>query len=62
MYEWNLNYNKLKLFLIENRRIPHARGAEKYVYAWLYKAKDDFNNDRLNEKQRKKYIELAKMI
>lgn len=61
-YEWNMNYNKFKLFLIENRRIPFARGKEKFLYGWLRRAKSDFLNDRLSEEQRQKYIELAKLI
>lgn len=61
-YEWSLNYNKLRIFLIENKRVPSAKGEEKYLYSWLRKVKDDFLNYRLSDKQRKKYIELAKMI
>lgn len=61
-FEWNMNYNKFKLFLIENRRIPLARGKEKFLYGWLRRAKSDFLNDRLSEEQRQKYIELAKLI
>ncbi|MDR2970801.1 MAG: hypothetical protein LBU83_02555 [Bacteroidales bacterium] len=62
MYEWNLNYNKLKIYLIENRRVPSAIGAEKFLYGWFHRTKDDFNNYRLNEEQRKKFTELAKMV
>jgi hypothetical protein len=61
-YEWDLNYNKFKLFILENRRVPSARGNEKFLYGWLRRAKDDFLNYRLSEEQRKKYIELAKLI
>jgi hypothetical protein len=61
-YEWNLNYNKFKLFLLENRRVPSARGDEKFLYGWLRRAKEDFLNYSLTEKQRRKYIELAKLI
>jgi len=61
-YEWNMNYNKFKLFILENRRVPLARGDEKILYGWLRRAKDDFLNYRLSENQRKKYIELTKLI
>ncbi|MDH6312998.1 hypothetical protein M2137_001785 [Parabacteroides sp. PFB2-10] len=61
-YEWNLNYNKFKMFILENRRVPSARGDEKFLYGWLRRAKNDFLNYRLSEEQRKKYIELAKLI
>ncbi|GAB6394236.1 MAG: hypothetical protein MdMp024_0548 [Bacteroidales bacterium] len=61
-YEWNLNYNKFKMFILENRRVPSARGDEKFLYGWLRRVKDDFLNYRLSEEQRKKYIELAKLI
>ncbi|MDR2145252.1 MAG: hypothetical protein LBE91_02165 [Tannerella sp.] len=61
-YEWALNCNKFKMFILENRRVPSASGDEKFLYNWLKRAKDDFFNYRLSEEQRKKYIELAKMI
>lgn len=61
-YEWKMNYIKFKLFLIENRRIPFAKGNEKFLYLWFRKAKLDFLNYRLSGEQRKKYIELAKLI
>jgi hypothetical protein len=61
-YEWDLNYNKFKLFILENRRIPSAKDDEKFLYNWLRRTKDDFMNYRLREGQRKKYIELAKLI
>lgn len=61
-YEWNLNYNKFKLFLLENKRVPSAKDDEKFLYGWLRRVKDDFSNCRLSEEQRKKYIELAKLI
>lgn len=62
IYEWFCHLNDLKLFLLENRRLPSARGSEKFLYGWLRRAKDDFNNQRLNEKQRRKYAELFKEI
>lgn len=62
VYEWYLNYNKFRTFLLEHRRVPVASGVEKFLYNWLRRAKEDFSNDRLNEEQRTKYIELAKHI
>lgn len=62
VYEWNLNYNKFKIFILENRRVPSAGGEEKFLHGWLRRAKDDFLNYRLSEEQRKRYIELAKLI
>jgi hypothetical protein len=61
-YEWHLNYNKFRIFLLENWRVPAASGVEKFLYGWLRRAKEDFLNGRLNEEQRTKYIELAKLI
>jgi hypothetical protein len=61
-YEWNLNYNKAKAFLLESRRLPFAKGNEKFLYDWLRRAKEDFQSYSLNEEQRKKYIELSKMF
>jgi hypothetical protein len=62
VYEWNLNYNKTKAFLLENRRPPFAKENEKFLYGWLRRAKEDFQSYSLNEEQRKKYIELSKMF
>ncbi|MCL4481650.1 MAG: hypothetical protein M1445_03345 [Bacteroidetes bacterium] len=62
IYDWSLNYNKLKCFLLENRRIPFARGDEKFLYRWLSRVNEDFQNYRLTEEQRQKYIDLAKLI
>ena len=61
-YEWNLNYNKVKSFLIENSSIPFALEDEKFLYGWLKRAKDDFQNYMLSEEQRKRYIDLTKLI
>ena len=61
-YEWNLNYNKFKCFLLENRRIPFALGDEKFLYGWLRRAKEDFQNYKLTEEQRQRFIDLAKLI
>lgn len=62
VYEWSLNYNKLRVFLLENQRPPSAIGDEKFLYGWLRRAKNNFLNNNLREDQRKKYIELAKII
>ena len=62
IYEWMLNYNKLKIFLLENRRTPSARGNERPLYDLLRKIKEDFQNDNLSDAQRIKFIELAKLI
>lgn len=61
-YLWFINYNKLKCFLLENRRIPSARNDEKFLNSWLREANEDFQNFKLTEEQRKKYIALAKLI
>ena len=61
-YEWNLNYNKFKMFMLENRRVPSDRGEEKLLYDWLQRTKNDFLNYRLSEEQRRKYIELIKLF
>ncbi|MCL2311145.1 MAG: hypothetical protein FWC41_01460 [Firmicutes bacterium] len=62
IHEWELNFNKLKIFLLENRRTPFATGEERSLYAWLRKIKEDFQNDNLSDDQRIKFIELAKLI
>lgn len=61
-YEWNLNYIRLKCFLLENRRIPFASENEYFLYRWLKRAKEDFENYNLTEEQRQKYIDLVKLI
>lgn len=61
-YEWDFNYDKLKCFLLENRRLPSAMGDEKFLYGWLRRANSDFQEDKLDEGQRKKYIELMSII
>ncbi len=62
IYDWNLNYNKLKCFLLENRRLPSTHENEKFLYGWLRRAKEDFQNNKFTEEQRQKYIYLAKLI
>jgi len=62
VYEWFFHFNDLKLFVLENRRLPSASGSEKFLRGWLCRAKDDFLNDRLSERQRIKYAELFKEI
>ena len=61
-YLWFINYNKLKCFLLENRRIPSSRNDEKFLNSWLREANEDFQNFKLTEEQRQKYIALAKLI
>jgi len=60
-YEWDLNCNNLKLFLLENRRMPSTHVDESFLYKWFRSAQRDFENYRLTEKQRQKYIDLAKL-
>ena len=62
IYGWFCHFNNLKLFLLENRRLPLARNDEKPLYHWFRRAKDDFSNQKLNEKQRKEFAELLKEI
>lgn len=62
IYEWFCHLNNFKLFVLENRRLPSMNGSERFLYGWFRRAKDDFSNQRLNEKQRKKYAELFKEI
>jgi hypothetical protein len=62
VYEWFYHFNDFKLFVLENRCLPSASGSEKFLYGWFRRAKDDFLNDRLSEKQRTKYAELFKEI
>jgi hypothetical protein len=61
-YDWFLNCNNFKLFVLENRRLPSASGTEKFLYGWFRRTKNDFANNKLTEKQRAKYIELCKII
>ena len=62
IYDWFINFNNLKLFVLENRRLPSASGSEKCLYDWFHRAKDDFDHQNLNKKQRNKYVELFKEI
>lgn len=62
VYEWYLNCNKVKLFILENRQWPKLTNTEKFLYHWLKKATANFEKDQLSEKQRQKFIELAKLI
>ncbi len=61
-YDWHINYNKLKCFILENRCLPSARGDEKFLYGWFQRAKADFHHNRLTEEQRLKFVNLAKLI
>ncbi|MDR1181435.1 MAG: hypothetical protein LBL13_05620 [Bacteroidales bacterium] len=60
-FQWNINYRAIKSFILENHRMPSI-SAEKFLYHWYGRAKTDFFENRLNEKQRQKYIELAELI
>lgn len=62
VYEWFKRFNDFKLFVLENRRLPFSSGSEKYLYSWFRRAKFDFLNDRLSDKQRTKYAALFKEI
>lgn len=61
-HKWNLTYNKIKVFILSNKRLPSAKGEEESLYTCLNKIKNDFYDDRLTEEQRRKYIELVKLI
>lgn len=62
IYEWFLHLNDFKRFILENHRFPSSNGPEKFLYGWFNRAKDNFLNNRLNDKQRTKYAELFKEI
>ena len=62
VYEWFYHFSDFKLFVLENRRLPLASGSEKFLHGWFRRAKDDFLNESLSEKQRTKYAELFKEI
>lgn len=59
---WNCNYNKFKCFIIENRRLPYAYGAEKFLYGWWRRIKTDYSENSLSEEQKMKYFELFKIL
>lgn len=61
-YEWFCRLKEFKLFVLENRRLPSSRGDEKFLYNWLRRAKRNFEANKLNEKQRQKFVELFKEI
>ena len=61
-YNWFCHLNDLKLFVLENRRLPLSGGSENVLYSWFYRAKEKFLTDQLNERQRVKYIEVCKEI
>lgn len=61
-YLWFQKFQKCRAFLIENNRLPQARGDEQILYRWLSSVKDDFKNNKLTDEQRKKYIELVKLM
>lgn len=61
-HKWMLSVNKLKRFILENQRLPSSIGNEKYLYRLWMRVKEDFFSNQLNNEQRKKYIELIKLI
>ncbi len=62
VYEWYYHFNDFKLFVLSNQRLPSARGSEKKLYGWFRRAKDDLQNDRLTERQRRRYSDFFKDI
>jgi hypothetical protein len=60
-FKWNMNCENLKCFVLENHRKPTIT-TESFFYHWLIKAKKDFLNNRLNETQRQKYLELMELL
>ena len=61
-YKWIKHCNEFKRFVLENRRLPKTSGSERLLYDWFYRAKNEFLNNRLNERQKIKYAELLKAI
>lgn len=62
VYEWNINCEKFKKFLLEHHKMPSYTGSEKLLYGWWYKIKKDFLKNNLSEEQRNKYLELSTLI
>jgi hypothetical protein len=61
IFQWNMNYIRIKSFILENHRMPSV-SVEKFLYHWYGRLKTDFLENRLNENQRQKYIELMEFI
>ncbi len=62
VYDWFRNFNNLRLFILENKRLPLPKEHELFLHNWFRKARYDFLNDRLSERQRIKYAEFFKEI
>jgi hypothetical protein len=60
-YSWYTNCEKLKSFVLENHRAP-AITTENFFYKWLFKAKTDFLNNKLDKFQQQKYLELMELL
>lgn len=62
MYEWLIQYNRLKSFVIENQKIPslYSNDSERELYEWYIRTISNFLN--LNDKQRGIIIEINKLI
>jgi hypothetical protein len=61
MFQWNINYDTIKSFILESHRMPYV-STEKFLYHWYGRFRTDFLENRLNENQRQKYIELVDLI
>ncbi|AXE17953.1 hypothetical protein DR864_09505 [Runella rosea] len=56
-------YNKLKQFIIENRRLPSAnKMGEESLYKFFYKQRTKFNQGCLKKEEECIFIEIAKII
>jgi hypothetical protein len=62
IFQWNTNYDKIKSFIRENHRMPSVATVEKFLYHWYGRLRIDFLENKLNESQRQKYIELMELI
>ncbi|MDR1339848.1 MAG: hypothetical protein LBK58_07350 [Prevotellaceae bacterium] len=60
-FQWNKNYCEMKSYILENHKMPSI-SKERFLYHWYSRFKTDFHENRLNGKQRQKYIELMKLI
>jgi hypothetical protein len=61
LFQWNVNYEKLKQFLFEHHKTPTAN-TNKFLYHWLGRVKNDYLEHRLTELQQTKYLELIKLM
>jgi len=64
IYEWFINCNRLKCFVLENQNAPSSNknNLEKFLYEWFRRAVNEFKENKLNDEQRLKFIELSKLI